>query len=138
MKPAYDQLGDEYAASSSVLIGDADCTVEQDLCSDHGVRGYPTIKYYSAETGKEGADYQGGRSFDDLKSWVSENIEAKCFIDDQSGCTDKEKGYITKMKAENADKVKAQLDRLNGMTTGSMKPELKAWLMQRIAILKQL
>ena len=33
MKPAFDQLGDEYASSSSVAIMDVDCTVHQDLCS---------------------------------------------------------------------------------------------------------
>ena len=45
MKPDWDQLGAEYASSSSVVIADVDCTVEQDLCSDYDVRGYPTIKY---------------------------------------------------------------------------------------------
>ena len=39
MKPAWDQLGDEYASSSSVLIADVDCTVEQDLCSEYDVKG---------------------------------------------------------------------------------------------------
>ena len=36
----------QYEASSSVLIGDVDCTVHSDVCSKHGVSGYPTIKYY--------------------------------------------------------------------------------------------
>ena len=27
-------------------IGQADCTVENDLCTQHGVRGYPTIKLF--------------------------------------------------------------------------------------------
>ena len=40
MKPAWDQLGDEYAASSSVLIGDADCTESgTDLCQDFEIQG---------------------------------------------------------------------------------------------------
>ena len=34
--------------------------------------------------------------------------------------------------------IEAQLTRLNGMKGGSMKPELKKWLVQRLAILKQL
>lgn len=33
MKPAWDELGELYAASSSVLIGDVDCTAEgESLC----------------------------------------------------------------------------------------------------------
>ena len=39
MKPDWDKLGAEYDGSS-VVIGDADCTKEQALCSDYGVQGY--------------------------------------------------------------------------------------------------
>jgi len=40
MKPAWDQLGDEFAGSSSVLIGDADCTgTGEELCSTFGIKG---------------------------------------------------------------------------------------------------
>ena len=138
MKPAWDQLGGEYAGSSSVLIADVDCTVETDLCSEKGVSGYPTIKYYTADTGKDGADYSGGRSFDDLKAHVEDKLAAKCFLDDQEGCTDKEKGYIKKMTAKSPEDVAKQTTRLEGMKGGSMKPELKAWLNQRLAILKQI
>ena len=71
MKPAWDQLGDEYASSSSVVIADVDCTVEQDLCSKYDVKGYPTIKYW-----KDGAEskYQGGRDFNALKKFVENTL----------------------------------------------------------------
>lgn len=62
MKPAWDQLGSEYADSTSVLIGDADCTASgKSLCEEYDIKGYPTIKYFSSETGPSGADYSGGR-----------------------------------------------------------------------------
>lgn len=139
MKPAWDQLGDEYAASSSVLIGDADCTGSaKDLCDEHEVRGYPTIKYFSAETGPKGADYSGGRSFDDLKKFVEETLEVKCLLDNKDGCSEKEKEFMDKWTAKSADEVKAQVERLQGMSGGSMKPDLKKWLVQRLNILKQL
>lgn len=69
MKPAWEELGSEYESSSSVLIGDADCTVESTLCGKHGVKGYPTIKYFPAGE-KEGRDYSGGRDKDSLKKFV--------------------------------------------------------------------
>ena len=75
MKPDWDKLGAEYEGSS-VVIGDADCTKEQELCGDYGVQGYPTIKYFTAETGKKGADYQGGRDFDGLKKFVEDTHKA--------------------------------------------------------------
>ena len=138
MKPAWDQLGDEYAGSSSVIIGDADCTASgKALCDANDVRGYPTIKYFNAEN-PSGADYSGGRSFDALKSFVSENLEVKCLLDNVEGCSDKEKEFMDKWKGKDADEVKKQLERLEGMAGGSMKPELKKWLSQRMSILKQL
>ena len=40
MKPAWDKLGDEYAASSSVLIADADCTASaKELCEQFDIKG---------------------------------------------------------------------------------------------------
>ena len=138
MKPAWDQLGDEYAASSSVIVADVDCTVEQDLCSEYDVKGYPTIKYFTAETDAKGDDYSGGRTFDALKDFVSENLEVKCLLDNTEGCSDKEKDFMGKWKEKPKADVSAQLERLKKMSAGSMAPDLKKWLSQRMGILKQL
>jgi len=140
MKPAWDELGSEYAGSKSVVIGDVDCTSDaaKDICEKHGVRGYPTVKYFTAETGEGGEDYSGGRDLDSLKTFTSENLAAKCLVEDTEACSEKEVGYITKMKAATSDEVKKQLDRLQGMKGNSMAPDLKKWLNQRIAILDQL
>merc|ERR1712178_241089 len=109
MKPAYDKLAAEFESSSSVAIVDVDCTKEQDLCSKNGVKGYPTIKYY---LDGEAKDYQSGRTYDDMKKFVEENLERKCTVADPKECSDKEKGFIEKMKAS-----------------------LKQWLVQRMHIL---
>jgi len=135
MKPAWDQLGDEYAGSSSVLIGDADCTDSgEELCSKYEVKGYPTIKYF-VDGDADGQDYQGGRDYDSLKAHVEENLEVKCDVNEPSSCTEKEKGYIEKMRGKTPEEREAQLARLEKMKGGSMKPELKAWLVQRSRIL---
>ena len=42
------------------------------------------------------------------------------------------------MKAKGSDAVNKQLARLTKMKAGKMKPELKAWLNKRLAILTQL
>mmetsp|Transcript_6165 Transcript_6165/g.16944 ORF Transcript_6165/g.16944 Transcript_6165/m.16944 type:complete len:144 (-) Transcript_6165:430-861(-) len=136
MKPAWDALGTEYADSSSVIIGDADCTQHQDLCSKHGIQGYPTIKYF--KQGEEPESYNGGRDLESLKKFVADNLEVGCQVDDPSGCDDKETAYIEKMKAKDASELSAQLKRLQGMKGKSMKPALKKWLHQRINILSQL
>jgi len=138
MKPAWDQLMDEFDSSSSVVVGDVDCTVETDLCSEYDVSGYPTIKYFTPETDEKGDSYNGGRDFDALKAHVVDNLEVKCQADSGEGCTDKEKGYIEKMKAKGADDIQKQFDRLDGMKAGKMAKEQKQWLMQRWNILSQL
>ena len=138
MKPAWDQLMGEFESSSSVLVADVDCTVETELCSDYGVSGYPTIKYFTAETDEKGDAYNGGRDFDSLKKHVVDNLEVKCNVEDPSGCSDKETAYIEKMKAKGADAIAAQLKRLDGMKGSKMAKEQKAWLMQRLNILNQL
>ena len=139
MKPAWDKLGDEYADSSSVLIGDADCTgTGEVLCKANDVKGYPTIKYF-VDGDTNGQAYQGGRDYDSLKAFVEESLEIKCDIAKQDvGCSDKEKGYIEKMKAKSATELAKERERLEKMSAGSMKRELKAWLAQRRRILKQL
>ena len=47
MKPAWDQLSDKYTDHKSIVVADVDCTIHKDLCSKYGVKGYPTIKYFT-------------------------------------------------------------------------------------------
>jgi len=138
MKPAYDKLGAEYKDSSSVLVADVDCTKEDKLCGDKGVQGYPTIKYYTAETGKDGSDFNSGRDYDSMKKFIEENLEVKCITTDPKDCSEKEVKFIEKMKAAGKEEVEKQEKRLTSMIGGSMKAELKKWVSQRLAILKQL
>jgi protein disulfide-isomerase A6 len=121
------------------LIGDADCTESgKELCEDFEIRGYPTIKYFVDGDTTKGEDYSGGRDFDSLKAFVEETLEVKCNVKDPTECTQKEKDYIEKMKGKSAEDRLKQRTRLEGMTGDSMKKELKAWLKQRLHILRSL
>lgn len=53
-------------------------------------------------------------------------------------CDEKELAFIEKMKTKDSAAVAKELARISGMTGGKMKPDLKAWLARRIAILKQM
>ena len=112
--------------------------METELCSRFDVSGYPTIKYFTDETGEEGAPYQGGRDYESLKTFVEENLGKSCDVNEPESCDEKEQGYITKMKAKSDDEIAKQLDRLEGMKGDSMKKELKQWVNKRISILKQM
>jgi len=66
----------EYKDSKTALIADVDCTTEgKDLCEKHGVQGYPSIKYGDPAELK---DYNGGRSYEDLKKFADENLGPSC------------------------------------------------------------
>jgi len=134
MKPAWDQLAEE--AHSSVFIADVDCGEQADLCNDNGVQGYPTIKVF-----KDGEvdDYQGGRDFDTLVEYVDSNLAEKCDISNiKDTCSEKAVGYTEKWKAKDDAAVAKEITRLSGMAGKSMTSDLKRWLRERLAILKQL
>eukprot|EP00005_Dracoamoeba_jomungandri_P006035 CAMPEP_0174262564 /NCGR_PEP_ID=MMETSP0439-20130205/13729_1 /TAXON_ID=0 /ORGANISM="Stereomyxa ramosa, Strain Chinc5" /LENGTH=144 /DNA_ID=CAMNT_0015347331 /DNA_START=119 /DNA_END=553 /DNA_ORIENTATION=- len=134
MVPAWQQLGEEYQ-DSSVVIADVDCTVHSDLCQRFEVRGYPTLKYWV--NGEEN-DYQGGRDFDALNAFVQENLYNGCQVDDPTECSERELGFIAKMRELGSEAISKQQTRLNGMAGSKMKPDLKRWLNQRLSILNQL
>lgn len=109
MKPAWDQLGDEFADSKTVIIGDVDCTVEKDLCSKYGVRGYPTIKYFTGSTAAEGDDYKGGRDFAALKDFADNNLGPSCGPDNMDLCDDEQKAAIEAAQALSQEERYAQI-----------------------------
>lgn len=45
------------------------------MCEKHGVSGYPSIKYGDPAELK---DYNGGRSYEDLKKFADENLGPSC------------------------------------------------------------
>ena len=140
MKPAWDKLGVAFKDSTSVVIGDVDCTSSdgESVCSDNGMGGYPTIKYFTAETGKKGEDYSGGRTYDELEKFTKEKLAKKCDPKSKEDCDDKEVAYIDKISSKGESFWKKEAARLAGMKDGDMKDDKKAWLMKRIAVLEGL
>jgi len=93
-------MGD-FKDSETALVADVDCTAAgQDLCSEVGVRGYPTIKWGDPA---DLQDYQGGRSYDDLKSFADENLKPVCSPKNIDLCDDEKKAEIEKFQAMSAD-----------------------------------
>jgi protein disulfide-isomerase A6 len=138
MKQAWEDLGTKFESSSSVLIGDVDCTVETDIASEYGVSGYPTIKFFTPETDAKGDKYEGGRDADSLVKFVEDKLERKCDVASPEGCSEKEAKFIAKMQAKDADAIAKEVARLEKMKGGKMKAEPKAFLFQRLHILGQL
>lgn len=53
---------------SEIKLAKVDATEESELAEKHGVRGYPTLKFYR---NKSPIDYTGGRKADDIVTWVT-------------------------------------------------------------------
>ncbi|EFJ45579.1 hypothetical protein VOLCADRAFT_105867 [Volvox carteri f. nagariensis] len=67
LKPAWIEAASELAGK--VKIGAVDCTAHQTVCSEYGVQGYPTIKFFGADK-RSPQDYQGGRDSGSIVSFA--------------------------------------------------------------------
>jgi len=107
MKPAWDKLMAEFKDSKTALVADVDCTAGgKDLCSDVGVRGYPTIKYGDPNALE---DYKGGRDFDALKKFAEENLGPTCGPANLDLCDDEKKALIEKFQKMSAGDLDAAI-----------------------------
>jgi hypothetical protein len=106
MKPDWDKLMEEFADSPGALVGDVDCTADgKDLCQEHGVRGYPTIKWGDPAALE---DYKGGRDFKSLQKFAQENLKPMCSPTNLDLCDAEKKAEITKfmeMSDDDLDKM---------------------------------
>jgi len=104
MKPDWDKLMADFASSATQLIGDVDCTAAgKSLCETAGVKGYPSIKWGDPA---DLQDYQGGRTYDDLKKFAEENLKPMCSPKNFDLCDDDKKAEIKKFQ----DMAVADLD----------------------------
>jgi len=125
---------------------------EEQIRGEHspGAGGWPTIKYFNKETGVGGAPYTKKTS-DAMCTELGNDEYMQAYIEEAGstslcsiaegnpGCGDKEKKYIAKWIGADAAKITEQKVRLQKMAGGDskMKADLKQWIKQRLAILKQ-
>jgi len=99
---------EEFKDSPSALVADVDCTAAgKDLCEKHKVQGYPSIKWGEPSDLK---DYNGGRSFDDLKTFADENLGPTCGVDNLDLCSEEEKKAIKKFLKWDVDELEIQIE----------------------------
>ncbi|CAF0764827.1 unnamed protein product, partial [Didymodactylos carnosus] len=55
------------ASGSDTKLAKVDATAETELATKYGIKGYPTLKYFSDSTT---IDYNGGRTADDILNWL--------------------------------------------------------------------
>jgi len=138
-----------FAENPDVSFGDVNLKEQPIRDYGAGKGGWPTIRYFNAETGPEGAPYEkktdaamcdelGPKGEDFMTLYVEEAGKTSLCALDGKGCSERQKAYIEKMRGKGADAQTAQLERLQKMDENAMTPQLKDWLTQRKKILRRL
>jgi len=69
--PIWEELAQAQQTNKAFGVAKVDCTVERDLGSEFGVRGFPTVKLF--HDGKFIADHKGPRTVEAFNAFVADN-----------------------------------------------------------------
>lgn len=110
LAPAWDQLHGEFADNDAVVIGDVDCTAEENkaICSQMGVRGFPTLKYFTGGD-PSGESYEGGRDFDSLLEFAKDNLGPTCSPANMELCNEEQAAAIKAAQALSTEELDAKI-----------------------------
>ena len=104
MKPDWDKLMEEYSESETTLVADVDCiNAGKELCNKNNVKGFPTIKYGSANSLE---DYKGGRSLSELREFASK-LGPPCNTDTLEYCSENQTQQIKEHHGKSDEELQA-------------------------------
>jgi protein disulfide-isomerase A1 len=77
LAPKYDELGEKFAGVDTVVIAKMDATANEVDHPDVNVQGFPTLKFFPANSDGKVIDYDGARETDAMYDFVVANAGAK-------------------------------------------------------------
>ena len=73
LAPVWERLAQAYAGDSkTVVIGKVDATQEVDLASKYEIQGYPTLKFFPADSAESEGSYDGERDLEAMVTYINE------------------------------------------------------------------
>ena len=140
MRQAWDQLGGIYNYSHAVSVAEVDCSrfvhhpPEEDgtirsresLCQRYDIKSYPTVLYFTGETGTTGANYTGKHTFDAMHSFLESEREKLYLLDHEKGlkalepgpaCGPEEVKFLEQWRERPPEEALAELERLEAIVS---------------------
>jgi protein disulfide-isomerase A6 len=72
LAPEYEIVGESFNNINNVVVAKVDADAHKELGGRFDVHGYPTIKWFPKGDHKNPVDYQGGRTADDIISYINQ------------------------------------------------------------------
>jgi len=101
LAPKWTDMASELVGNPTVLVGEIDCDDENDLCEDHGIEGFPTIKWGSPDAL---SDYNLDMETEDMVKFVK-NMKPQCSIANIDLCDDEKKALIETLSALSFEEI---------------------------------
>jgi len=80
LAPEYEIVGEAFAKEKSVVIAKVDADQHKTLGSRFDVHGFPTLKFFPQGKKDSPVAYEGGRTADDLISWINDKTGARARV----------------------------------------------------------
>ena len=96
LAPTWDKLKHD-----EVLVAEVDCTTNKQLCGKFDVQGFPTIKHGTTDNLEA---YQGGRSFDDLNTFL-QSLGPPCNVETHEHCSEEHIEHLKELKTMTKDEL---------------------------------
>ena len=125
MAPAWEELAKKWADDDIGLIAEVDCTVEEGMCDDHKIEGYPAVKYGDPAALEI---YHGKHDFDSLNKFAEDNLKPICRAANLHLCEGKQKKLIGKfmaMTSEDLEKTITEQEQKSKDTGDKFDTEVK-------------